>query len=181
MTKPLRPDASAAPASGGSPAHPVSGLAFREGMSRVAAAVHLVTTDGPGGLAGLTVTAVTAVSDEPPTLLVCIHKDSHSAPRLRTNGVFCVNTLAPSGRHLAEVFSGRTGVHLDRRFGEGQWTTLATGAPVLATALAVFDCRVVEIRDIATHLVVLGEVVAVRLDPDADSLLYRHRAYHAIG
>jgi flavin reductase len=180
MTKPVRPDASAAPAPGGAPAHPISGLAFREGMSRVAAAVHLLTTDGPAGLAGLTVTAVTAVSDQPPTLLACIHRDSHSAPRLRANGVFCVNTLAPGDRHLAEVFAGRTGVHLDRRFGEGQWTTLATGAPVLSHALAVFDCQVTEIRDVATHLVVLGEVAAVRLDPDASGLIYWRRDYHPV-
>ena len=47
---------------------------FRDAMSTLAAAVNVVTTDGPGGRAGFTATAVCSVCDEPPTLLVCLNR-----------------------------------------------------------------------------------------------------------
>jgi flavin reductase (DIM6/NTAB) family NADH-FMN oxidoreductase RutF len=181
MTKPFRAPSEAGESTPDAPAPKASPLAFREGMSRVAGAVHIVTTDGPAGIAGLTMTAVTAVSDSPPTLLICVHRGSHTAPRLIENGVFCVNTLAPDGRDLAEIFAGRTGLHLDDRFAQGRWDRLATGAPVLADALASFDCRIAETRDIGTHHVIIGEVESVRLDPEGGSLVYWHRGYHPLG
>src|SRR5947207_2348847 len=65
---------------------------FREAMSRLGAAVHVVTTDGPAGKTGFTATAVVSVSDDPATLLVCLNRTATSMPILRENGVFCVNT-----------------------------------------------------------------------------------------
>ena len=61
--------------------------AFVDAMSRVASTVHIVTTDGPGGRVGATVSAMTSVSaDTPmPTLLVCLNR----AVRFRT-AVFSV-------------------------------------------------------------------------------------------
>ncbi|WP_252405960.1 flavin reductase, partial [Escherichia coli] len=44
---------------------------FRAGMARLGAAVNIITTDGPGGRAGFTASAVCSVTDTPPTLLVC--------------------------------------------------------------------------------------------------------------
>jgi flavin reductase len=70
----------------------VEGGAFREAMSRLGAAVHVITTDGQAGMTGFTATAVSSVSDQPPTLLVCLNRRSTSAPVLSHNGVFCVNT-----------------------------------------------------------------------------------------
>ncbi|MBW6425505.1 flavin reductase [Rhizobium sp. XQZ8] len=56
-------------------------LSFRDGMSWLAAAVHIVTTDGPGGLAGFTASAVSSVTDRPPTLLVCLSHQPHDGAR----------------------------------------------------------------------------------------------------
>jgi flavin reductase len=53
---------------------------FREGMAVLAGAVNIVTTDGPGGRAGLTASAVCSVTAEPPTLLVCVNRGSSAAP-----------------------------------------------------------------------------------------------------
>ncbi len=69
---------------------------FREAMSRVAAAVHIVTTGGPAGLGGITATSVTSVTIEPPMMLFCINKTSPSAERVIKNGVFCINPLTAS-------------------------------------------------------------------------------------
>ena len=98
--------------------------AFREAMSRLGAAVHIVTTAGPGGKTGFTATAVTSVSDTPATLLVCLNRRSQSGPVLAQNQVFCVNTLPASEEKLADMFAGRSGAQLHERFAQGEWTTL---------------------------------------------------------
>ena len=156
------------------------GQDYRDAMARVASAVHIIATDGPAGRAGLTMTAVASISDNPPLLLICVNRALHSGARLIENGVFCVNTLAAADQPLADVFAGRTGQHLDARFPQGRWTTLATGAPMLESALAAFDCRVVEVKDLGTHHVVIGQVVAVRSPGDGASLLYHERTYRAV-
>ena len=104
-------------------------------MSRLGAAVHVVTTAGPGGKTGATATAVCSVSDAPPTLLVCLNRRSQTNPAVVENGVFCINTLGASGAEIADIFSGRTGVIGSDRFGSGEWTTLSTGSPVLVSAV----------------------------------------------
>jgi hypothetical protein len=81
--------------------------AFRDAMSRVAGAVHLIATAGPGGKGGLTATAVTSVSDAPPTLLVCLNKSSRTAAIVRETGAFSGNTLGAGQQELANVFAAR--------------------------------------------------------------------------
>ena len=110
----------------------VDPAAFREAMSRLGAAVHIITTAGPGGKAGATATAVCSVSDAPPTLLMCLNRRSQTNPAVVENGVFCVNTLGAGGAEIADVFAGRSGVSGSDRFVGGEWTTLSTGSPVLA-------------------------------------------------
>ncbi|HXW40349.1 MAG TPA: flavin reductase [Xanthobacteraceae bacterium] len=153
---------------------------FREAMSRLGAAVHVVTTAGPAGRSGFTATAVCSVSDSPAVLLVCLNRRSNSAPLLAQNGVFCVNTLPASEEKLADLFAGRSGVHLGERFSVGEWTTLRTGAPVLASAVVAFDCRTIETKAMASHNVIFGAVEAVRLGPSGPALVYHERAYKPV-
>src|SRR5258708_10242621 len=126
---------------------------FREAMSHLAQPVHVVTTDGPQGRAGLTASSVTSVSDTPPLMLVCVDRGSRTAAKILANGVFCINSLAAEHLALAEDFSGRTGLLPQERFRRGLWEALVTGAPMLADALAAFDCRLTEARLVATHYV----------------------------
>src|ERR1700689_2167024 len=115
--------------------------AFREAMARLGAAVHVVTTAGPGGKTGFTATAVCSVTDQPAMLLVCLNRRSNSAPLLTQNGVFCVNTLGAAESNLADIFAGRSGVHLEERFSVGEWTTLKTGSPAPRSAGGAVECR----------------------------------------
>jgi flavin reductase (DIM6/NTAB) family NADH-FMN oxidoreductase RutF len=158
----------------------VDPAAFRQAMSRLGAAVHVVTTAGAAGKTGFTATAVCPVSDQPAMLLVCLNRRSASAPLLAENGVFCVNTLAAGEEKLADMFAGRRGLHLHERFSEGAWATLKTGAPVLTTAVVAFDCRTVEIKVVASHNVVFGTVEAVRLGAPGQVLLYHDRVYKPV-
>lgn len=153
---------------------------FREGMSRVAGAVHAVTTDGSAGRAGFTATAVTPVTDSPASLLVCVNTASRSAQALLANGVFCVNTLSAADMSLADVFAGRTDLQGQARFSVGQWEALVTGAPVLATSLVSFDCRLSDARVVATHHIIIGEIVAIRLGEPKPVLVYQGRLYHEL-
>jgi len=153
---------------------------FREGMSRVAGAVHIVTTDGVAGRAGFTATAVTPVTDSPASLLVCVNTASRSAQALLANRVFCVNTLSMADRALADVFAGRAGLQGQERFTKGEWDKLATGSPALVSGLVSFDCRVSDARVVATHNVIIGEIVRIRLGRQEPALVYRERHYHEL-
>lgn len=153
---------------------------FKEAMSRVAAAVHIVTTDGPAGLGGITATSVTSVTVEPPMMLFCINKTSPSYARMVENGAFCINTLAPAHEDLSNVFAGRADAHLDERFEHGEWRKLVTGAPALAGAIASFDCRLVETKEVTTHVVMIGAVEAVDFGAEGEALTYLHRKYRTL-
>jgi flavin reductase (DIM6/NTAB) family NADH-FMN oxidoreductase RutF len=153
---------------------------FRDAMSRVAGAVHVVTTDGPAGRAGFTATAVAPVTDSPASLLVCINAAGRSAKSLEANGVFCINTLAGDDIPIAQAFAGRADLQGKDRFTVGRWNRLATGSPVLASCLTAFDCRVTDARLVGTHHVIIGEIVAIHLGENRPALVYQGRAYHGL-
>lgn len=155
-----------------------AGAAFRDAMSYVASAVCLVTTDGEAGRRGVTVTAVCSVSDDPPTLLVCLNHANAANALFGDNGVFAVNVLAERNEGVARAFAGEGKLDVNERFARGRWRTLRTGAPVLEDALVAFDCRLEDSRVVATHRVLMGRVVAVSEPMAGSSLLYRARRYH---
>ena len=149
-------------------------------MSRFAGAVHVMTTQGPAGRRGTTVIAACSVSDSPPTVLVCLNRGTEANDLYVKNGVFALNTLAHGQQELAHAFSGLTGLSQDDRFVLGHWDTIATGAPTLAEAAAVFDCELVETKDFATHRVHFGRVKGIRIGDSLPPLLYYNRAYHGL-
>ncbi|MFL6799554.1 MAG: flavin reductase [Xanthobacteraceae bacterium] len=153
---------------------------FRDAMSRLGAAVHVITTAGSGGKAGATATAVCSVTDAPPTLLMCLNRRSQTCPAVVENGVFCINTLGDGHDELADLFAGRTGVSGSDRFATGNWITVATGSPVLVNAVIAFDCRIVEVRSVGSHNVFFGAVEHVQLGPSGPALVYHERAYKRV-
>lgn len=165
---------------GPEPVRTVEAAQFRDAMCRLGAAVHVITTAGPGGKTGATATAVSSVSDAPPTLLMCLNRKSQTNPVVLENGVFCVNTLGAGEAEIADLFAGRTGVMGGDRFSKGEWTTLVTASPVLVSAVVAFDCRIVEVRSVASHNVFFGAVEAVRLGPQGPALVYHERAYKRV-
>lgn len=157
---------------------PVEAGAYRDAMAQVAGAVHLVTTDGPGGRAGFTASAVCSVSDGPPTLLVCINRTSSAHAAVSANAALCVNTLAAHQAEVAGAFGGRT--PMEQRFAAGTWHRLVTGSPALEGALTAFDCRIVARHPVGTHDVLYCEVVGLAEAGAGDGLLYADRRYHAL-
>lgn len=158
----------------------VDAESFREAMSRLGTAVHIATTDGPGGRCGTTVSAVTSVSDAPPTVLVCVNRRARINALIKANGLFAINTLPADAEELSNAFAGKGDLPLDDRFAMADWTKLTTGAPALAGARVTVDCRVTEISEIGTHSVIFGEIVDIALGERGPALIYLDRAYHRI-
>ncbi|WP_342170712.1 flavin reductase [Hoeflea halophila] len=153
---------------------------YRDAMARYAGHVQIATTLHEGERRGVTVTAACSVSDNPGTLLVCLN---HSNPLNRIfieSGVFALNTLLADHEHLANAFSGRDHLSVEDRFALGEWDTITTGVPTLVGAAAVFDCRLVDAKNVATHTVLIGEVTGLRTGPAGPALLYLDRGYHSV-
>lgn len=154
--------------------------AYRDAMARFGAAVNVITSDGVAGRCGFTASAVCSVTDEPPTLLVCINRTSDSHPVITANQVLCVNTLSATQQALSPLFGGQVESDADARFAAATWDVLETGSPVLGEATVVFDCRIVQITEVGTHSVLFCEVVALREGPAHEGLIYFGRDYHPV-
>ena len=65
-------------------------------------------------------------------------------------------------------------------FTVGEWEKLDTGSPALTTSLVAFDCRISDARVVATHHVIIGEIVRIRLGEEKPPLVYQGRRYHQL-
>ena len=148
---------------------------FRLGMRSLAAAVNVVATAHAGHRYGMTATAVTSVSAEPPALLVCVNRKTSSYAAIAKSRVFCVNVLRAEHVELSRAFSGAQSG--EGRFRMAQWTRLATGAPVLIDALVSFDCRVEKEIAHGTHALFLGRVEQILAGKKGRALLYAEGQY----
>jgi flavin reductase len=145
-------------------------------MSQAVTGVNIVTTDGRSGRYGLTVSAVSSVSAEPPMLLVCVNQKSVACKAIEENGAFAINALGAGQQPLAETFSGSDAHGGPYAFNARDWTQDVTNSPVLKRAVATFDCRVEECIPAGTHKIFIGLVLAARECPGTP-LLYTSRSY----
>ena len=149
---------------------------FRNAMSRLGAAVNIITTEGPAGRAGFTASAVCSVTDSPPTLLVCLNRSASVYPVFRENMQLCVNTLASGHEALSTLFGGKT--PMPERFIAAEWTTAITGSPILQGAVASFDCRISQIVSVGTHDILFCEALALVRNDETHGLAWFDRGYH---
>jgi len=154
---------------------------FRDAMARLGAAVNVVTTVTPGGPVGFTASAVCSVTDQPPTMLLCMNRGSVLNEAFKAAGVLCINTLAPKQEALSSLFGGAEGLTMSERFEQGTWTSLVTGAPVLEGAVVSVDCRITQVTEIGTHSVMFCEALACKLGVSEQGLIYFSRGYHTVG
>ena len=158
---------------------PVMRQKFLEGMSHAACTVNIVTTDGPEGRAGVTVSAMASVSaDTPrPSLLVCVHHLSAACKAIQANRVFCVNVLRDDQSYISDVFAGRIKTSDGDKFSCVDWTTQATGAPRVIDPLVAFDCELKESFRWGSHVIFIGETQDIHIDRGGPPLIYANRAY----
>ncbi|MEQ9260515.1 MAG: flavin reductase family protein [Roseovarius sp.] len=151
--------------------------AFIAAMRQVAATVTVVTTDGPAGRMGATVSAFTSLSADPPSVLVCLKADSRIARAVTGNGAFCVNVLPEDADRVAQIFSGKFDDSRTDRF-EGMTTTDTGFGPILERATA-FTCALTHRHVHGSHAICIGDVSDI-YDAGHRPLTYLSGAFHIV-
>ncbi len=152
---------------------------LRRTMRLWATGVTVVTTQSGQRRSGMTVSAFTSVSLEPPLVLVLLQKDSVTCRLIRKSRVFAVSILGEGQEAISRQFAGLTALPegADRFNGVG-FVSRSTGSPVLADALAWMDCRVLRVIDAGTHYMISGQVLATgRKESRSRPLVYHNRNY----
>ena len=152
--------------------------AFIGAMRRVATSVTVVTTDGPGGRHGATVSAFSSVSADPPTILVCLKSESRIARAVAVNGTLCVNVLPQGGADIARRFAGFDDEMVGDRF-DGIDINGQRGLPPAIDGATIFCCSLKQNIVAGSHLILVGEVQEVR-DGMNDPLAYLAGAFHRV-
>ncbi|MFJ6216677.1 flavin reductase family protein [Streptomyces sp. NPDC092296] len=156
---------------------PVPKARFRAAMGAAATGVTLVATDGPLGRFAQTVSAMCSVSEEPPSLLVCVNQRSPMNEAIQTHGSFAVSVLGKQHDHVADTFAGRPWPGKQKwDFTCGEWARTASGAPRIADAVASFDCVLHTVLTVGTHHIYVGVIRDVTV-AGGTPLVYSDRRY----
>jgi flavin reductase (DIM6/NTAB) family NADH-FMN oxidoreductase RutF len=148
----------------------VDAPAFRRALAQFASGVTVVTTEGPDGPLGLTVTAFSSLSLDPPLVLVCIDRRSEAHAGFE-RGAFAVSLLAEG----QEAMSRRFAAGGPAKFAEGGLTTGESGLLLVPGALAHLECRVTAALPGGDHVIYVGLVER------ADAREGRPLVHHARG
>ena len=149
---------------------PVDKADFRRALGHFASAVTVVTAKLKDGQpAGITVTAFSSLSLEPPLVLICIDKRARMHGHLKPDGYFAVNILAADQEAVSRRFASSE----PDQFREIGYAEDATGAPLIHGAVAAIECRVVDVLPGGDHTIIIGEVEATRIHEGKPLLSFR--------
>jgi flavin reductase (DIM6/NTAB) family NADH-FMN oxidoreductase RutF len=139
-------------------------------LGRFPSGVTVVTTkDEDGSDEGMTVSAFSSVSLDPPLVLICIEKTASAYKALTTAPGFVVNVLSASQEQIARRFSI---IDIDRFEGVG-YSRSPNGLAVLDDVLGVIECATFAMHDAGDHTIIVGEVEAARAQSGTPLLYYR--------
>ncbi len=150
---------------------------LRQALRQFASGVTVVTAEAEGELYGITVSAFTSISLDPPVIMVAINTASPIAAMIAASEHFAVHILPAAYEAIAERFARSTPG--PDKYGELQPGTGRSGAPLLQEGmLAVLDCVLDQTLLVGTHMLMFGRVVqASSLSDPGDPLIYYHRSY----
>ncbi|SDT49638.1 flavin reductase family protein [Bradyrhizobium canariense] len=161
----------------------ISGIStddFRGAMRHLTGGVSVITAGRGKDITGMTVTSVSSLSVEPPTLIVSINREASSWPLVKRHGFFGANILAADQLEVAERFAGKDGLKGAERFAGAQWTTRISGVPLLVGALSAIDCAVEQAIERHSHVIVIGRVLDIQRSPRTAALAYWQGRYVAV-
>jgi flavin reductase ActVB len=149
-------------------------LDFVAAMTSLASGVVVVTSRVGGRPWGMTITAFTSVSADPPTVLVSVGAETATALSIAETNRFGVSVLSADQLAVAR-YGAAAGApkFLEPFVGPGS----ASASPAIDGALAHLDCEVVQTLPAADHIVFFGRVRAATGGTDGDPLVYGRRAY----
>jgi flavin reductase (DIM6/NTAB) family NADH-FMN oxidoreductase RutF len=156
---------------------PIDQDAFKEALRGWASGVTVVTSRAGDKVHGMTVSAFSSVSADPPLVLVCASRSSITHGIIEEGGVFAVNILAEHQQDVSNVFASSK--YEDSRLERVSWTEGETGAPLIDEALASLECRVTNAHREGSHTIYVGQVEAVHTT-DAAPLLYYKGGYRSL-
>lgn len=154
------------------------GLAMKQGMRKLAAGVSVLSTRvNPQERFAMTVSSVTSVSDNPPSLLVCINQNISLKGHLEVLDCgFAINILSRSQQRVSNICAGFELVH--DRFSVGHWQDGLDGIPYLQDSETIFFCRTDKIVSYGTHYILIARIEDVLVsEQPADPLLYHNGGY----
>jgi flavin reductase len=158
----------------------ISGEDFRLAMRRLAGGVSIISGAGPDGPLGVTATAVTSLTAEPPSVLCCLNRSLALEAAVKQSGRFGVNMLRADHHDLAKRFAGMHGVRGSAKFEQGDWRMMPSDVPSLGDSLVSFDCRVGEIFEVGTHSIFVGLIDEVSFGESGDPLVYCDGAFSGL-
>ena len=148
---------------------------FKLAMRRFPAAVSVITAADHSRRHGMTATAVTSLSLDPPSLIVCINRATLLHDIMQTGRHFCVNVLRRDQVDLSSAFSGA--IAPEARFAVGSWLTSGDGISYLADGQVNIFCRKVAAVPYGTHTIFIGEADAVNVHDPIEPLIYQDAKY----
>jgi flavin reductase (DIM6/NTAB) family NADH-FMN oxidoreductase RutF len=149
---------------------------FRQAMRRVAATVNVISICVEGKPMGITATAVSSISMDPPSLLVCINQAASLHAPMGDMSHFCVNVLHGAQEDVALLFADRARHAL--RFASG-WEEDGAGPPRLHDAQATILCRRLDSHSFGTHSIFIGVVEEVKVREEVRPLVYLDGAFRS--
>ena len=158
----------------------ISGEDFRLAMRRLAGGVSIISGAGPDGPLGVTATAVTSLTADPPSILCCLNRSLTLESAVKQTGRFAVNMLRADHHDLAKHFAGMGGARGSAKFEQGDWTILPSEVPALADSLVTFDCRVGDILEVGTHSIFIGLITEAQFGESGDPLVYCNGAFASL-
>jgi len=149
---------------------------LKKGLGAFPKGVTVVTTEMAGVRAGMTVSAFSSLSLDPPLVLVCIDRKSRFHPVIAEAGRFAVNVLSASQEELSNRFSSRA----EDKFEGVEVRTGALGLPLLPGSLATLECEVRESLPGGDHSIFVGEVRHAEVAPEGEPLIYWRSGYRRL-
>ena len=146
----------------------------RNAMRRVASTVNVISIMVDGQPMGVTATAVSSISLDPPSLLVCINRAASLHAPMGGMSHFRLNVLHREQEQIACMFADRSQHAL--RFLSG-WDLSSPGAPRLVDAQATLLCRKIDSHSFGTHSIFIGVVEEAAWRDEVDPLLYLDGRY----
>ncbi|NPU67230.1 flavin reductase family protein [Bradyrhizobium sp. 83012] len=153
---------------------------FRSAMRQLVGGVSVITVGRGDEVTGMTVSSLSSLAVEPPSIIVSLNRSASSWPILQRERVFGANLLAADQIDVAERFAGKGGLRGAERFAGAEWRKHVTGVPLLVGALATLDCEVEEMIERHSHAIVIGKVVHIEVAPQSAALAYWHGSYVAV-
>lgn len=150
---------------------------LRTALGTFATGVTVITTGGTTDPYGMTANAFSAVSLDPPLVLVCVKSDSQGSEYIKQNGVFVVNILTAEQEPISRYFASRDRARGAESFSQIPHRSVASGAPVLEGTNAYLDCWLHHSYSAGDHVIFIGEVRALGIDPEARPLLFHGGRY----